>query len=238
MPTNQKLISVPIEHNGSLAEQVNSQELPRYIAVEGPIGVGKTTLAKKLADTFSYPLLLEPSEDNPFLDSFYSEGGRNALPTQLFFLLHRAGQIADLSQNDLLGPIMISDFLMEKDDLFAKITLDDNEYGLYSQIHGSLSLAPPIPDLVIYLQAPVNILQQRIRTRGISYERRIEISYLTALTKAYTEFFHFYNQAPLLVVNAASIDFANNDAHFEALLAQILQMDGSRQYFNPNPTLL
>lgn len=229
---------MPTQQNVSLAQQINSQELPRYIAVEGPIGVGKTTLARKLADTFSYPLLLEPSEDNPFLDSFYRDGGRNALPTQLFFLLHRAGQIADLGQDDLLGPMMIADFLMEKDDLFARITLDENEYGLYSQIHGNLSLAPPIPDLVIYLQAPVDILQQRIRTRGIAYERQIELSYLTALTKAYTEFFHFYNQAPLLVVNAASIDFANNDDHFEALLSQILKMDGSRVYFNPNPTLL
>ncbi len=211
---------------------------PRFLAIEGPIGVGKTTLARRLADHFRYPLLLEPSTENPFLDRFYREGRRHALPTQLYFLLHRARQVAELPGDDLLGPTLVSDFLMEKDDLFARMTLDDHEYALYRQIYDSLELAPPQPDLVIYLQAPVDVLLARIRRRGIRYERDIEGGYLETLNRAYTEFFHYYDAAPLLVVNATEIDFANNDAHFDALLGQVLEMDGLRQYFNPNPTLL
>jgi deoxyguanosine kinase len=212
--------------------------LPRFVAVEGPIGVGKTTLARRLAEHLGYPVLLEPSTSNPFLDRFYRQGRRNALPTQLYFLLNRARQMADLPQDDLVGPTLVADFLLEKDDLFARLTLDDHEYALYRQIYDNLDVHPRRPDLVIYLQAPVNVLLGRIRRRGISYERDIEGEYLEALNRAYTEFFHFYDLAPLLVVNAAEIDFAHNDAHFAALVTQLENMDGLRQYFNPNPTLL
>ena len=213
-------------------------QLPRYVVVEGPIGVGKTTLARRLADRFRYPLMLEPATDNPFLDRFYREGRRHALPTQLYFLLNRARQVTDLGGDDLLGPTLVADFLMEKDELFARMTLDDHEFTLYRQIYDSLDLQMPRPDLVIYLQAPVNVLLERIRRRGIPYERDIESDYLETLNRAYTEFFHYYDAAPLLVVNATEIDFANNDAHFDALLSQVLETDGLRQYFNPNPTLL
>jgi len=217
-----------------------SRERPplRFVAVEGPIGVGKTTLARRLAEHFDYPLLLEPATENPFLDRFYREGRRHALPTQLYFLLNRARQMAELPGDDLLGPTVVSDFLMEKDDLFARMTLDDNEYALYRQIYENLDLRTPRPDLVIYLQAPVNVLLGRITRRGIRYELDIGSDYLEALNQAYTRFFHFYDAAPLLVVNATQIDFANNDAHFTALLEQALNMDGLRQYFNPNPMLI
>lgn len=211
---------------------------PRFVTVEGPIGVGKTTLAHRLGEHFGYPLLLEPATDNPFLDRFYREGRRHALPTQLYFLLHRARQMTELGRDDLLGPNVVSDFLLEKDDLFARMTLDENEYALYRQIYASLDIETPTPDLVIYLQAPVDVLLNRIRRRGIGYERDIEAGYLESLNRAYTRFFHYYDAAPLLVVNATEIDFAHNDAHFEALLGQIARMDGLRQYFNPNPTLL
>ena len=227
-----------MESTAGLAQKIDGRELPRYVAVEGPIGVGKTTLARKLAEAFAYPLLLEPAAENPFLDRFYRDGRHNALPTQLFFLLHRAQQMTELGGNDLLGPMVVSDFLIEKDDLFARMTLDGNEYELYQQIHTNLAIDAPTPDLVIYLQAPVEVLLQRIRSRGIDYERHIDVAYLTTLADAYTEFFHFYTQAPLLVVNAGTIDFAGNAAHFDALLDQLLTMDGLRQYFNPNPTLL
>ena len=210
----------------------------RFVAVEGPIGVGKTTLAHRLAEHFGYPLMLEPSMANPFLDRFYREGRRHALPTQLFFLLNRVRQVADLPQDDLLGPTLVADFLLEKDDLFARLTLDDHEYALYRQIYDNLDTRTPHPDLVIYLQAPVPVLLARIRRRGIAYERDIEVEYLETLNRAYTELFHCYDAAPLLVVNAAEIDFANDDAHFAALLQQLERMDGLRQYFNPNPTLL
>lgn len=236
--TNSAQHSLAMESTGALGQKLEGHELPRYIAVEGPIGVGKTTLANKLADAFQYPMLLEPAAENPFLDRYYREGRRHALPTQLFFLLHRAQQIEKIRANDLLGPSLVADFLIEKDNLFARLTLDDNEYALYTQIHESLAINPPTPDLVIYLQAPVNVLQNRIKERGISYERDIETEYLENLATAYTEFFHFYDAAPMLVVNAAAIDFANNAAHFDALLDQILAMDGLRHYFNPNPTLL
>jgi deoxyguanosine kinase len=212
--------------------------LPRHIAVEGAIGVGKTTLARRLAEHLEYPLLLEPATDNPFLDRFYLQGRRHALPTQLFFLLHRARQMADLSRDDLVGPTLVSDFMMEKDDLFARLTLDEHEYALYRQIYEALDIYVPTPDLVVYLQAPVGVLQTRIRRRGIPYERDIQFDYLERLNRAYTEFFHYYVDAPVLVVNAAEIDFAANDTHFAALVQQVREMDGLRQYFNANPTLL
>lgn len=214
------------------------QSLPRHIAVEGPIGVGKTTLARRLATALRYPLLLEPATENPFLNRFYLDRHSHALPTQLFFLLHRAGQIADVPKNDLLGPTLVADFIMEKDRLFAKLTLDDEEFHLYEQIHKNLNIEPPTPDLVIYLQAPAEILQQRIHGRGIDFEQHIEPEYLRDLADCYTEFFHYYDDGPLLIVNASEIDFANNDHHFEALLDVVIDMEGTRHFFNPNPTLL
>jgi deoxyadenosine/deoxycytidine kinase len=220
------------------ADRTRERPAPRFVAVEGPIGVGKTTLARRLAEHFEYPVLLEPSIENPFLDRFYREGRRHALPTQLYFLLHRARQMAELPHNDLVGPSLVCDFLMEKDDLFARLTLDQNEYALYRQIYDTLDIETPTPDLVIYLQAPVSVLQQRIRQRAIAYESDIERDYLETLNQAYTEFFHYYTAAPLLVVNASEIDFAGNEAHFTALLTQLRNMDGLRQYFNPNPALL
>jgi deoxyadenosine/deoxycytidine kinase len=214
------------------------QQFPRYVAIEGPIGVGKTTLAARLAESLKYPVLLEPVTENPFLDRFYEEGRSHALPTQLFFLLHRARQVSDLPQNDLLGPTLIADFLIEKDRLFAELTLDAEELALYEQIHKSLHINPPPPDLVVYLQAPAEVLKQRIIRRGIEFEQNVDSDYLVTLTEAYAEFFHYYKDAPVLIVNASEIDFANNDDHFELLIDQILKMDGTRQFFNPNPSLL
>jgi len=222
----------------STQSRLNDNDLPRYVAVEGPIGAGKTTLATRLAETFNYQLLLEPASDNPFLDRFYREGRRHALPTQLFFLLHRADQVAKLAGPDLVGPTVISDFLIEKDRLFAELTLDQNELALYEQIYNNLMLDPPAPDLVIYLQAPISVLLERIRERGIASEQHIDGDYLNTLSEAYTDFFHFYDQAPLLIVNAEEADFSHNDNHFDALLEQVVQMNGIRQYFNPHPTLI
>ena len=216
----------------------NNKSFPQYLAIEGPIGVGKTTLAKRLANLLSYPLLLEPVTENPFLDRFYAEGTNQALPTQLFFLLQRAKQVQDMPGNDLLDRALVTDFMIEKDDLFATLTLDPAELDLYRQIHRSLKLVPPRPDLVIYLQAPARVLKQRVFRRGIDFEQSIHIDYLDALADSYAEFFHYYDDAPVLIVNAAEIDFANNEDHFNALLEQILQMEGTRQFFNPNPTLL
>jgi deoxyadenosine/deoxycytidine kinase len=223
---------------GAYRQWLEGRRLPAYVAVEGPIGVGKTTLARRLAEVFEYPLLLEPAEDNPFLDRYYREGRRHALPTQLFFLLNRARQMSDIGNDGLIGNTLVADFLMEKDNLFARLTLDDNEYTLYQQIEQSLGIRAPTPDLVIYLQAPADVLLERIEKRGIDYERTIRADYLKALIDQYTEFFHHYTAAPLLVVNASEIDFAGNRQHFDALLLQILAMDGFRQYFNPHPTLI
>jgi len=232
----------PLDSTGAIARKISNalatNALPRHIAIEGPIGVGKTTLAQRLAAVLHYPLMLEPVAENPFLDRFYRDGPAYALPTQLFFLLYRARQVADLGSNDLLGSNIVADFLMEKDKLFARITLDPQEFALYEQIWESLRIAPPRPDLVIYLQAPPEVLQQRIQRRGHGFEQDIDIDYLRALADAYTEFFHYYDHGQLLIVNASQIDFANNDQHFELLLDRIVHLDGARQFFNPNPTLL
>lgn len=209
-----------------------------YIAIEGPIGVGKTTLANMIAEELDYSTVLEPAAENPFLDSFYRDTRRYALPTQLFFLLNRAQQVSGIAQGDLLAPKVVADFLLEKDELFARLTLTPDEFDLYQQISNKLDLNARTPDLVIYLQANVDVLLTRIRHRGVKSEQRMETEYLASLVDAYTEFFHFYDRSPLLVVNANQIDFINNKDHFRALFTRMTEMTGVRQYFNPNPELL
>lgn len=217
----------------------NSAHLPRYIAVEGPIGVGKTSLAKRLAGSFNYDMLLEQSEDNPFLERFYRNPRQHALSTQLFFLFQRAQQLQELRQEDMFEPVRVADFLMEKDRLFARQNLDPDEYRLYENVYDHLTIDAPQPDLVIYLQAPVEVLMERIRMRGIPAEQTIEHDYLLKLIDAYTEFFHYYDTSSLLVVNCAEIDLVHHDADYEQLLDYILTLrQGSRNYFNPKPSLL
>ncbi len=206
---------------------------PAYIAVEGPIGVGKTTLAKKLAETFNYQMLLERAEENPFLERFYQNQQNAALATQLFFLLQRGQQIQDLRQGDIFEPVQVADFLMEKDRLFAKLNLDPDEYHLYEQVYQQLTLDIPKPDLVIYLQAPVDVLISRIHGRGIEFEQRISADYLKSLNEAYSEFFLYYDAAPLLIVNAEEMDFANHDHDFGKLMDYMLNIRNGRHYFNP-----
>lgn len=212
---------------------------PRYIAVEGPIGVGKTSLAKRLAASFNSEILLEKSADNPFLERFYHNPRQMALATQLFFLLQRARQMQELRQSDLFEPVRVADFLMEKDKLFARQNLDPDEYRIYEDVYAHLTIDAPVPDLVIYLQAPVEVLMQRIQNRGIAAEQLIEEQYLENLISAYTEFFHYYDRSTLLMVNCADMDYVNNDADYEMLLGFITTLPkGSRHYFNPRPALI
>ncbi|HEY9198225.1 MAG TPA: deoxynucleoside kinase [Gammaproteobacteria bacterium] len=211
---------------------------PGYIVVEGPIGVGKTSLARRLSESFGSELLLEGADENPFLERFYRNPREGALSTQLFFLLQRARQLQDLRQADLFRPVRVADFLMEKDRLFARLTLDEQEYKLYEQVYAHLTLDAPQPDLVIYLQAPVDILLARIAKRGIRHEQHIDRPYLERLSQAYARFFHDYDAAPLLIVNAAHIDLVGGDADYQALLAQIERTRTGRHYFNPLPVSL
>jgi deoxyguanosine kinase len=205
----------------------------RYIVVEGAIGVGKTSLARKLAETLGAQLVLEQAGENPFLERFYRNPRVGALPAQLYFLFQRAQQQASLSQADLFGAVRVADYLLAKDDLFAHMTLDEEEYGLYRQVHDRLAIDAPKPDLVVYLQAPVDVLLDRIARRGIAYESLIDRGYLTRLNEAYARFFHSYDQSPLLIVNAASIDPVNNEADFEELLGQVARTVRGRLYYNP-----
>lgn len=212
--------------------------LPKYIVVEGPIGVGKTTLVKRLASTFNYDTLLEAADQNPFLADFYRNPNKSALATQLFFLLQRAEQTQAMRQSDIFTPVRISDFLIEKDRLFAALILDEAELKLYDQIYDHLTVDVPTPDLVIYLQAPTSILGQRIQKRGIPYEQAVRREYLDKVNEAYTRFFHYYDQSPLLIVNAAEIDFINDDHGFQLLVDQIRATHSGRHYFNPGPKLI
>jgi len=204
----------------------------RYIVVEGPIGVGKTSLAQRLADHVEVHPLLERPQDNPFLADFYHDPARYALPTQLFFLFQRINEARDLAQMDLFRSRTISDYLFEKDELFARLTLSDDEYKLYQSIYRGLSPQVPAPDLVIYLQAPVYTLVERVRKRGNRYERTIQDDYLARLSDSYGEFFHHYDEAPLLVVNSEHLNFVDNADDFGLLLDRIGKMRGRREYFN------
>ena len=217
---------------------LNGKSIPNFIAIEGPIGVGKTTLTKYLAETFSYDTFLEKAEDNPFLERFYNKEKNMALPTQLFFLFQRIQQIDMLRQGDMFEPVRVADFLIDKDQLFAQVTLDDEELKLYQQVYNHLTIDAPKPDLVIYLQAPTDVLLERISRRGIEAERNINQPYLSALNDCYTRFFHYYDESPLLIVNAAEIDWINNFSDYKNLVEYMLQVKSGRHYYNPQPNLL
>jgi len=205
-----------------------------YIVVEGPIGSGKTTLARMLADKFPVDYLSEKAEANPFLPRFYQDAQRYALPTQLFFLFQRANQIKDLSQRDMFAKPIVADFFLEKDALFARLNLDDEEYALYHNIYTHLQLKAPKPDLVIYLQTPIDALAERIEERNVHYEQNMPREYLARLSDAYSEFFHHYDATPVLIVNNEKLNIAKNPEALDLLLNRIMQIKSQREFFNPN----
>ncbi len=205
----------------------------RYIVVEGPIGVGKTALAKRLAASFDADLVLEDVEQNPFLERFYRDGKSAALPAQMFFLFSRARQIGEMRQSDLFSNMRVADYLFQKDRLFAELNLDPHELELYDQVVSNLDVDPPVPDLVIYLQSSVDALQSRIARRSIAYERLIDRQYLERLAEVYARFFHSYDDGPLLIVNASQIDPVHNDNDYQQLFERIENTTGGRHFFNP-----
>ena len=220
--------AAPVANTASTAAPTH-----RFIVLEGPIGVGKTTLAGKLAETLGAELVLERADNNPFLERFYRNPRAGALAAQLYFLFQRTQQLSALQQHDMFAPMRIADYLIDKDRLFARTTLDDEEYRLYEQVYARLAIEAPKPDLVIYLQAPVEVLLGRIGRRAIPYEQFIDRRYLERLNDAYARFFHEYEASPLLIVNAAAIDPVGSEADFAELLAAIQRMRRGRLYYNP-----
>ena len=204
----------------------------RFIVVEGPIGAGKTSLARQLAHHLDGETLLERPEENPFLARFYEDMARYALPTQLTFLFQRLDQLRNVSQLDLFQHATVADFLLDKDPLFARINLSDDEYALYEKVYTHLKPQTPTPDLVIYLQAPVPTLIERVHRRGVDFERAIPAEYLSRLAEAYTRFFYQYDEAPVLIVNSERLNFVDNPRHVDLLLQKIAAMRGRREFFN------
>jgi deoxyadenosine/deoxycytidine kinase len=204
----------------------------RYIVVEGPIGAGKTSLAQTLAQRVDGDELFERPEENPFLERFYGDMARFALATQLTFLFQRADLLSGVGQFDMFRHATVSDFLLDKDPLFARLNLSDAEYRLYEKVYSHLKPQTPTPDLVVYLQAPVDTLIERVHRRGVEFERKISASYLARLAEAYSRYFYSYEAAPVLIVNSATLNFVDNREHVELLLARIASMRGRREFFN------
>jgi deoxyadenosine/deoxycytidine kinase len=204
----------------------------RHIAVEGPIGAGKTSLARRLAERLGAELLLEQPGENPFLARFYQDMARYALPTQLFFLFQRARQLEVLAQPDMFGRPTVSDFLLEKDPLFARITLSGDEMALYQKIYDAVRPRAPAPDLVVYLQAQPATLYERVRRRASEYERGIGEDYLALLAEGYARFFYNYSTAPVLIINSENLNFVARDSDLELLLARMRGMKSRREFFS------
>ena len=212
--------------------------LPKYIAIEGPIGVGKTTLANKIATTFNYDAFLEQPAENPFLKNFYRNPSQSALATQLFFLFQRMQQIQDLKQRSLFETVRVADFLIEKDRLFAEVTLSNEEMDLYDKVYDHITLDAPTPGLVIYLQAPIDVLKERITKRGNINEQYLTLEYLEKLNDAYSRFFLDYNDAPLLIINAADINLESNESDYESLITTIMSNPKGKNFINPQPSII
>jgi deoxyadenosine/deoxycytidine kinase len=204
----------------------------RYLVVEGPIGAGKTSLARRLAPRVTADLVLEQPEENPFLARFYQDMARFALPTQLFFLFQRARMLEPLAQPDMFGRPVIGDFLLDKDPLFARLTLSADELALYQKIYDALRPRAPTPDLVVYLQAQPATLVERVRRRAKGYERPVSEEYLAMLAESYARFFYHYNAAPLLIVNSDNLNFVERDSDFELLVSRLRAMRSRREFFN------
>jgi len=204
----------------------------RYIVVDGPIGAGKTSLARALAHHLDADAVLEAPEQNPFLARFYEDMPRFALPTQLNFLFQRIDQVRGLSQLDLFRRRTVADFLLDKDPLFARLNLSDDEFALYEKVYAYLKPQASTPDLVIYLQAPVATLIERVHRRGIGYERAISEHYLARVADGYSRYFYQYDEAPLLIVNSERLNFVDDADHFQLLLARVNGMRGRREFFN------
>jgi len=205
-----------------------------YIVVEGPIGSGKSTLAKLLANEYHANMFSEKAERNPFLPKFYEDMQHYALPTQLFFLFQRANQISELKQKDFFSNGVIADFFLQKDPIFAKLNLDDEEFKLYHQIYQHLELKAPTPDLVIYLQTPVELLRQRVQKRNINYEQRITREYLERIAESYSSYFHNNHDSNVLIVNNENIDLLEDKSALNILIDRINQISSIREYFNPS----
>lgn len=210
----------------------------KYIVIEGPIGVGKTSLSNKLALEWDAELILENVDDNPFLSKFYKNPREVSLQTQLYFLLTRTRQVQSFKQQDIFSQTRVSDFMLQKDRLFAQVTLNNEEYDLYDQLYSYMAVDIPKPDLLIYLQAPANVLMKRIKKRGRNFEKYINTEYLERLNSMYLKFFSNYDGSPLLIVNAEDIDFVNNAIDYKNLLDKIYSIDKGRHYFNPLASII
>ena len=204
----------------------------RYLVVEGPIGAGKTSLARRLGARLTADLLLELPQENPFIERFYNDMARYALPTQLFFLFQRSRMLEPLAQPDMFKRPVIADFMLDKDPLFARLTLSADELALYQRIYDALRPRSPTPDLVVYLQAPAATLIERVRRRGIAFERGMSEEYLALLAESYARFFYHYNAAPVLIVNSENLNFVERDADFELLVSRVRGMKSRREFFN------
>ena len=204
----------------------------RYVVVEGPIGVGKTSLTRRLAEHSGATMLLEKPEENPFLARFYENPARHALPTQLFFLFQRINEVRELTQMDLFQLSTVSDYCFEKDKLFARLNLSDDEFALYQEIYRTLAPQAPTPDLIIYLQASPSTLIERVHKRAVDYERPIMDNYLAKLAQAYSDFFYHYDAAPVFIVNSENLNFVDNDHDFSMLVQRIEGMRGAREFFS------
>ena len=205
----------------------------RYIVVEGPIGVGKTSLAQMLGEEYGSKVVLEKATENPFLPRFYTNPASYAFQTQMFFLLSRYQQQRELAQQELFNQNIICDYLFAKDRIFASVNLDEDELVLYQQIYTLLDQRIPKPELVIYLQSPTEVLQQRIRLRGRSYERDISREYIEAVNEAYNRFFFKYDETPLLIINTAEVDFVRRPEDFQDLVREIRRMKKGVQFYVP-----
>lgn len=206
---------------------------PRYIAIEGPIGVGKTSLAERLAELLGARLLREPVEENPFLPRFYADQARYAFSAQVFFLLNRYRQQQELAQQDLFQQSTVADYLFDKDRIFAHLNLNDGELELYEQIYGLLNPRVVRPDLVVYLQARPKVLLERIKRRAKPYEKSLDLKYLERLSAAYGDYFFYYRETPLLSVDTTEIDFMAREEDFQALVKEIRTAERGIQHFNP-----